>query len=57
VYTSLVCLFDGRQAEPHAMIAITGMTHDAFHGIRDGLPRFRVEDSRRLKPELLVICG
>jgi hypothetical protein len=57
VDTSLVCLSDGGQAEPHAMIATSGMTHDAFDGIRNGLSRFRVEDARRLKRELLAICG
>jgi hypothetical protein len=57
VDTSLVCLSDGGQAEPNAVIATTGMTHDAFQGIRNGLASFRIEDARRLKRELLVICG
>jgi hypothetical protein len=57
VDTSLVCLSDGFQAEPHAMIATTGMTNDAFDGVRDGLARFRVEDACRLERDVLAICG
>jgi hypothetical protein len=55
--TSLVRLSHGGEAEPHAKTARTGMTHEAFHGVRHGLARFRVEDAHRLKRELFGISG
>lgn len=45
----------GGQVEPDAPTTPTGMAHDAFQGIRDGLGCVPVEDTRHVEPELLVI--